>query len=557
MRRRPFLVLCLALACAGGVVPAAAGGATLPSGRTSYRSYEDYVRAIDALAAAHPGVVRRIVLPVRSVEGREILGLEVASGVGAPDDGRPVALVVGLTHGREWASGEVALEYATDLVASRAEPRVAALLAGVRTIVVPVANPDGFIATQHGQPLRRRNCAAVAGDPPGAPCIARRGVDLNRNYGAWWGGVGASTSPDADTYRGSGPWSEPEAQAIHLLSASLPVTDVVSLHNVGGLVLRPPGFRALGQAPDEAGLRRLGDAMGAATGYRSELADELYEATGALEDWNYAAQGAYGYTIELGESDGDRSFQGRFAAHVTDQYRGMREALLLAAEQARDPAGHAVLRGRAPAGRTLRLRRRFDTLTSPICTTDLAAPGGGCATTTPAYGVPDGLELTLRVGASGRWRWEPGPSTRPFSPAGSREAWTLDCLGDDGAVLASRQLVVGRGRYADVGDACRPGGATVRRDPAAAVVRIAAVARGRARVRARVVCARSCDAQVVVRRAGRRLGGARAALVPGVARWIGVPAGAPRGRLRLVVAARDSVGTRATAARDVAAAAAR
>ena len=109
------------------------------------------------------------------------------------------------------------------------------------------------------------------------------------------------------------------------------------------------GFRALGVAPDEPGLAaRLRD--GRRHGLRVGYAADLYAATGALEDWNYVAQGAFGYTIELGENDGDRSFTGRFATHVTEQYLGsapvdgvtprggVREALLLAAEQAAGPA---------------------------------------------------------------------------------------------------------------------------------------------------------------------------------------------------------------------------
>jgi carboxypeptidase T len=42
------------------------------------------------------------------------------------------------------------------------------------------------------------------------------GVDLNRNYGYQWGydDIGSSPDSNSDTYRGSGPFSEPETQAI-------------------------------------------------------------------------------------------------------------------------------------------------------------------------------------------------------------------------------------------------------------------------------------------------------------------------------------------------------
>ena len=417
----------------------------LPGGRTAYRTPSEVQTELDSLVAGHPGLVRAVVLPQRSIQGRAITGVEIAANVNRADDGRPVYLVMGLHHAREWPSAEIALELARDLVARQADGRVATLLAGLRIVVVPVVNPDAYAYSRGVAPagqadplaaVRRRNCRALAGDV-GPGCAARRGVDLNRNHGAFWGGLGASTSPADDTYRGAGPWSEPEAAAVHELSRALPITGVQSLHNVAGLILRPPGSRELGRAPDEARLRALGDAMGVATGYASRPGYELYEVTGAAEDWNYIAQGAFSYTIELGGAfPGDPDFQGTYQTHVIDQYlgragtpaagRGVREALLLAAEQAMDARDHVVLRGRAPAGARLRLRKRFDTLTSPRCS-DTLTPDA-CGPTRPALSLPDGLDTALTVGEGASFSWHVGPSTRPFVRArGRRETWTLAC----------------------------------------------------------------------------------------------------------------------------------
>ncbi len=463
----------------------------------TYRGYDDYVRA----GGFEIG---------RSAEGRAIPAISVG-GV----SGSPVHLVVALTHAREWPSGEIAMLYANELRTS-SNPRVAALRRRVRTVIVPVLNPDGFVRSQSGEPMWRGNA---------------RGVDLNRNFGAFWGGPGAAVSPGTPTYRGPGPWSEPESAAMHAFGAGLGVTNVVSLHNVGGLVLRPPGFRAEGLTPDEAGLRRLGDAMAVAAGYRSAYGADLYEATGALEDWNYLAQGAYGYTIELGENDGDGSFTGRYETHVTQQWTGprggVREALLLAAEQAQDPRDHVVLAGRAPAGRVLRLRKSFTTMTSPVCADD------ACLSTGAPLGLADELALTLRVPAPGRFAWHVGPSTRPFvAAAGGREAWTLECVAGE-RVVATRSFVAARGTRVSV-DPCVAGSPLrVGPNPAARVVRVLSV-RGR---RARLVCARSC--QVAVVRGGRTV---RASLPPGTPRVLSLPAA----RGRVTVRAVDSVGERAT-----------
>lgn len=46
---------------------------------------------------------------------------------------------------------------------------------------------------------------------PDALCA---GIDLNRNYGFHWGGPGSSSNKCAETYRGTGAFSEPESQAM-------------------------------------------------------------------------------------------------------------------------------------------------------------------------------------------------------------------------------------------------------------------------------------------------------------------------------------------------------
>src|SRR3954452_19978872 len=88
----------------------------LPSGRSSYRVFSDYLSELDAVAQGNPGLVRRFDLPVKSLEGRPIAGVEIAANVNQADDGRPVYVVSALHHAREWPSGEIAMEFADDLV---------------------------------------------------------------------------------------------------------------------------------------------------------------------------------------------------------------------------------------------------------------------------------------------------------------------------------------------------------------------------------------------------------------------------------------------------------
>jgi hypothetical protein len=535
----------------------AAAISPLPTGRDTYRYLDDYYAELDALRAAHPGLVRRIDLPRPSVQGRPLAGVEIAADVGRSDDGRPVYVVLGLHHAREWPSGEVNMEFATDLARGYgSDSRITNLLRRVRVIVVPVVNPDGFLTSR-----------GVAPAPAGPDNLQRKNaneVDLNRNYGAFWGGNGASTDPANDTFRGPGPWSEPESAAVHELTRRLHVTNMQSIHNIAALVLRPPGFRALGQAPDEPRLKELGDRMGAVTGYQSQYGYELYEVTGATEDWNYVAQNAFGYTIELGPGGPAPTFQGPYQTHVVQQYlgddlspgggNGVREALLLAGEQAADARDHAVLAGEAPAGATLRLRKAFRTATSRICQPPYAGGSSDCAVTSEPLQLDDGLDTELTVGASGRFEWHVNPSTRPFErKAGHTEAWTLTCE-TGGRVVAERALTIGLGERREIApcatDAAGPGAGGPAGAGAGRGVGLSFVLARRQRrstvlrrgVLVRVTCAADCALGASVRRSRSR---ARAAAVLGQVlgrRSVKLLAGKRRSlRVRLSSAARRYV----------------
>ena len=308
------------------------GTSALPSGRTGYRHLYDYEAEMKALAAVEPELVKPITLNHPTLEGREVHGIEISSDVGA-SDGKPVFLQMGVHHAREWPSGEHAMEWAFELVRGYGrDAELTDLVNRVRTIVVPIVNPDGFNLSREAPvdlvedpefdslpPLantgaalvdpafayKRRNCRVIDGqDAPGGicalPAFRTSGVDPNRNYGGLWGGPGASAAPLYDTYRGAGPFSEPETQNIRELISSRQVTTLITNHTFSNLVLRPPGVRAQGPPPDEAVYAALGARMAANNGYTNQPSYALYDTTGTTEDWSYYATGGLGFTFEIG-----------------------------------------------------------------------------------------------------------------------------------------------------------------------------------------------------------------------------------------------------------------
>jgi Zinc carboxypeptidase len=409
-----------------------------PSGQNTYRRLFDYSEDMKRLAREHPDIVRAITLNHLTHEGRPVEGIEIATNPNARD-GRPVFLQMGLHHAREWPSGEHAMEWAYELILGyrSGDARVRSLVQNTRTIVVPVVNPDGFNASReagqlylngdgadtdldgsgdisdpefilaaatHPNEYRRKNCAFPAGE--GGSClqpttgIVGFGTDPNRNYGAFWGGPGSDSNPLTQTYRGSGPFSEPETQNVRELVSTRQVTTLITNHTFSNLVLRPPGLAEQGLAPDEAALKALGDRMAAENGYASMYGWQLYDTTGTTEDWSYSATGGFGYTFEIG----DLGFHPPFAETLaewngtTDDATGggNRLAFYHAAENAADATSHSVLAGRAPANAVLRLTKTFETPTYDGST------------------FTDRLDTTMQVGSNGAFEWHTNPSTRPL-----------------------------------------------------------------------------------------------------------------------------------------------
>ena len=443
----------------------------LPSQRTGpYRRLMNYSSEMTALATAHPTLVKRFTLPLTTYEGRPLEGIEVTENV-ADRDGKPVFLLVGAHHAREWPSAEHALEWAYELVSgyvgagtyASPSPRVVQLMKTVRTIIVPVVNPDGFNASRefgeiyghsgghdpvltsdeilaYANEYRRKNCRINEAPSPAGSCggpafgLGSTGVDLNRNYGAFWGGPGSGSDPVGETYRGPhcpgdnpvkaagcGPFSEPETEDIRRLIASRHVTTLITNHTYASLVLRAPGLKSQGLAPDEPAMKALGDRMACENGYQSQYGWQLYDTTGTTEDWSYETTGGYGYTFEIGpDADDNGNFHTAFANHVIAEYEGTtpladsakpvcsktdglgnREAYFIAMENTANTAHHSVITGSAPAGAVLRLKKTVETETS------IRAPDSSFRTFT------DVLESTMVVPPSGSFTWHINPSTRP------------------------------------------------------------------------------------------------------------------------------------------------
>lgn len=409
---------------------ATAKGSVLPSGRTSYRHLYDYNFELKELARRNPGLVKAFTLPNQSTEGRDVVGVEIATNVENIADGKAVNLTMGVHHAREWPAGEHAMEWAYELINGfRSNPQIRDLVGKTRNIIVPIVNVDGFSISREAEPkgdftrfdyeMKRKTCR-VEDSPPQfrtGICMANpagrvRGTDPNRNYAGFWGGRGASTAWSSDTFRGSAPFSEPETRNVRSIVSTRQVTNLITLHTFSNLVLRVPGLADRPRPLDEPAYKALGDKMAGRNGYTSEAAWQLYDTTGTTEDWSYWTTGGWAFTFEIGGME----FHPTYADGVIAEYAGLapapgagqggnRQAFIDMLQNTADPSAHATLIGSAPRGYQLQLRKTFQTPTSPVI-----QPDG--STGAPIF-VTDTLTSDL-ASNGGRFAWAINPSTRPY-----------------------------------------------------------------------------------------------------------------------------------------------
>ena len=404
----------------------------LPSGRTAYRTYPEYLSDLDDLAARYPRLTRPLTLDNRSVLGEEIRGLEITTHADNVKDGKPVFLLMGAHHAREWPSSEHTMEFGIDLLQSYADgdARARRIMRASRLVIVPVVNVDGFQISRNATALgdfsqfdyemKRKNCSIsentpaeyTAGTCADNPAGRLRGTDPNRNYPGFWGGGGASTNWSSDVFRGDGPGSEPEVDAVRTFISERAVTMMISNHTYSNLVLRPPAIASTGLAPDEVAYKQLGDAMAGANGYTSQASYQLYDTSGSTEDWSYWITGGFGFTFEIGP-DG---FHPAYEDAVVAEYLGLdpaagagnggnREAYYRAAEAAMAPALHSRISGTAPKGRQIVLSKTHVSPTSPVLQPDGSTRG--------QIFYEDTLVNRYRS-EGGRFTLGVNPSTRPL-----------------------------------------------------------------------------------------------------------------------------------------------
>lgn len=267
-----------------------------------YHSYRELEQDLLALQDSYPGLAQVLAIG-QSLEGRNIYAIKISDNVYQDEDEAEV-FFIGCHHAREWISVEVPYllgKYLLENYATNSEVRL--LVDQSEIWIVPLLNPDGLEYSIHFYRYWRKN-RRDNGD-------GTYGIDINRNYGYQWGidNIGSRPETYSEIYRGTSPFSEPEAQAIRDLFGQRNFKAMISYHSYSQDILYPWGYTA---APTEqnsllegiaAEMSRLIKSVNGNDYVYGQAGNILYLTNGDTTDWAFAIYDIPAYTIELPPMD--------------------------------------------------------------------------------------------------------------------------------------------------------------------------------------------------------------------------------------------------------------
>lgn len=246
---------------------------------------------IDSIHALYPNITTAPWSIGNTIEGRPMRVIKVSDNPEVDED-EPEIFFNGLVHAREPITMEICLAL-LDLLTSHygIDPQITNLVNSREIFIMPVFNVDGYVYNQQTNPsgggMWRKNRRLNSG--------GSYGIDLNRNFGFNWGynNIGSSPTQSSETYRGTGPFSEPETENVRQFCNSRYFGIAQNFHSYADLMLYswsiPPPI--WGYTPDNATFVAMSQYMQQWTGYEYGPPWEiLYEVNGDANDWMYGEQ---------------------------------------------------------------------------------------------------------------------------------------------------------------------------------------------------------------------------------------------------------------------------
>ena len=249
-----------------------------------YKTLAEINAAVDTIISNHRNIISDKIVIGQSLEGRDLWAVVISDNPDYIED-EPEVLYHSAIHSREVITPEVLLHFMNHLTDNYGtDPEVTDIVDNRQLWFVLNVNPDGYVHNEviepNGGGMWRKN-RRNNGD-------GSFGVDLNRNYGYQWGydDQGSSPDPTSNTYRGTGPFSEPESQAMRDFIEAHEFVITVDYHSYSDLIIWPWGYDYI-YTEDEDIFSLMGDSIAAYNGYAPGPIWSLYVVNGGTGDWGY------------------------------------------------------------------------------------------------------------------------------------------------------------------------------------------------------------------------------------------------------------------------------
>jgi len=270
------------------------------SSYAGFYKYQDMLNALDDMVAQYPNLitVKAPISNFQTHEGRPIYHVVISDNPNTDESAtEPNILYSAIHHAREPLSMTQTIFYMWYLLENYASnEEVQFLVDNTQMFFVPCLNPDGYIENESNDPngfgMHRKNKAPIGTSNPG--------VDLNRNYSYGWNTTGVSSDPNNDTYPGSGPFSEPETQAMQWLTETHGFLFASNSHTYGDQLLHPIGTTSGEFADHHDYFQDYTSHMTLYNGYEAIKSSGLYPASGDSDD--------YMYKVDIGVGNKDTVF---------------------------------------------------------------------------------------------------------------------------------------------------------------------------------------------------------------------------------------------------------
>jgi len=261
---------------------------------------------LDSMRARYPNLIsmKAPISNINSHENRPIFGVKISDNPEVDETTEPEALYTAIHHAREPGSMSQVIYYMWFLLENYStDSSIKALVDQTQLYFVPCLNPDGYIFNQTSFPdgggMWRKNRRV------NSPNVF--GVDLNRNYGQFWGFDDEGSSPDQerDTYRGPNAFSEPETRAIKAFCEARRFRFALNYHTYSNLLIYPWGYSGL-LTTDSQKFINYGKLLTRENEYRYGTGMETlgYNSNGSSDDWMYGETGTkpkiFSFTPECG-----------------------------------------------------------------------------------------------------------------------------------------------------------------------------------------------------------------------------------------------------------------